>query len=137
MNDELVVEMINEMIRRARIDGKISVKGISDGNHTFRELYNHRTILFAIVCNFHKDISWKSKRHFDEEIDPMFNGCFIAGINTPNGLMTYHIKLEYWDLFNIPELERAYPYDGHNNDDDLLRLLSLINYNKEVRDKQK
>lgn len=126
MNDKLVVKMINDMIKTSRLDGKISTKDISDVYHTFRQLYNHRTILFAIVCNTYPDISWKSKKHFDEENDPMFNGDFIAGINTPEGTATYHMKLEYWDLFNIPEIERAYPYDGHNSDEDLKRLVSLI-----------
>ena len=63
----------------------------------------------------------------------MFNGDFIAGINTPQGPATYHIKLEYWDLFNVVELERAYPYDGHTSDEDLTRLSSLINLNKEKK----
>ena len=54
----------------------------------------------------------------------MFNGDFIAGINTTQGPFTYHLKLEYWDLFDIPEIERAYPYNKHN--DDLKCLLSLI-----------
>jgi len=133
MEQELVVKMINDMIKTSRIEGKISTKDISDVYHTFRQLYSHRTILFALVCNAYQDISWKSKKHFDEENDPMFDGDFIAGINTPQGPATYHMKLEYWDLFNIPELERAYPYDGHNSDVDLLRLISLIYSNNKTK----
>jgi len=135
MNQELVVKMINDMIKTSRLEGKISTKDISDGYHTFRQLYNHRTILFALVCNAYPEISWKSKKHFDDEKDPMFNGDFIAGINTPEGPATYHMKLEYWDLFNIPEIERAYPYDGHNSDEDLERLLSLIKFDNKVKEK--
>lgn len=41
----------------------------------------------------------------------MFEGDFIVGINTPQGIATFHIKLEYWDLFNIPEIENAPKYD--------------------------
>jgi len=136
MNEELFVKMINEMIKTSRLEGNISTKDISDVYHTFRQLYNHRTILFALVCNAYPELSWKSKKHFDEENDPMFNGDFIAGINTPQGPATYHIKLEYWDLFNIIEIERAYPYDGHTSDEDLTRLSSLINLNK-VNEKSK
>ena len=40
----------------------------------------------------------------------MFLIIFIARINTPDGIATYHIKLQYWDLFDIPELERAPKY---------------------------
>ena len=129
MNEELVVKMINEMIKTSRLEGNISTKDISDVYHTFRELYTQRTILFALVCNAYKDISWKSKKHYNEEEDPMFDGDFVAGINTPEGNATYHIKLKYWDLFDIPEIERAYPYDGYSSDDVLNRLISLINEN--------
>ena len=55
----------------------------------------------------------------------MFPGSFIAGINTPEGIATYHIKLQYWDLFNIPELEKAPKYDNYDNNEVLKRILSL------------
>ena len=41
---------------------------ISDGCHTFDELYYHRMMLFSIICNTHKDKAWKSYRHSDGEI---------------------------------------------------------------------
>ena len=28
---------------------------ISDGSHTFGELYHHRAILFAVICNTYKE----------------------------------------------------------------------------------
>lgn len=71
------------------------------------------------------DISWKSRKHYDEENDPMFSDSFIAGINTPDGVATYHIKLQYWDLFDIPELERAPKYDDYSSEEVLKRVLSL------------
>ena len=94
---------INDLIIDSKLSDEISTKEISDGHHTFGELYHHRIILFCTLCNLFPDISWKSKKHFDEENDPMFEGDFIAGINTPSGLASYHIKLKYWDLFHIPE----------------------------------
>ncbi len=33
-----------------------------------------------IICNLLPEISWKSKKHFDEENDPMFNDSFIVGM---------------------------------------------------------
>ena len=65
------------------------------------------------------------KKHFDEEKDPMFNDNFIAGINTPDGIVTYHIKLKYWEMFSIPELERAPKYDGYDSSDVIERVYSL------------
>lgn len=33
---------------------------ISDGSHTFEELYHHRAILFSITCNTYKNQPWKA-----------------------------------------------------------------------------
>ena len=55
----------------------------------------------------------------------MFFDSFIAGINTPDGIATYHIKSQYWDLFDIPELERAPKYEFYSSDESLERVLSL------------
>ncbi len=38
---------------------------VSDGNHTFNELYMHRTTLFNIILCQNKDKAWKSKLHDD------------------------------------------------------------------------
>lgn len=119
------IEEINEMIQENKKLGIISSKDIRDGHHTFGELYKNRIILFCTLCNLLPNISWKSKKHFDEENDPMFSDSFIAGINTPEGIATYHIKLKYWDLFDVPELEKAPKYDNYNNEEVLKRILSL------------
>lgn len=121
----LKIEEINQLIEDHVTAKEISSKDISDTRHTFGELYKHRIILFCTICNLLPDLSWKSKKHFDEENDPMFDDSFIAGINTPKGSATYHIKLKYWELFNIQELERAPKYDAYNSDDVLERILSL------------
>lgn len=118
---------INNLILENKMSEKISTKEISDGHHTFGELYKHRIMLFCTLCNLMPEISWKSKKHFDEDNDPMFNDNFIAGINTPEGVATYHIKLKYWEMFNVPELERAPRFDLYNSDDVINRILSLNN----------
>lgn len=118
-----VTEINNLIIENKRMG--MSAKDISDGNHTFRELYKQRLVLFCTICNLFPDISWKAKKHFDNDNDPMFNGCFIAGINTPEGVACYHIKLEYWDLFTIPEIEKSPEYTLYSSDEVLERILSL------------
>lgn len=89
-----------------------------DDYHTMNELYDHRTVLFAIICKF-SDKSWKSKKHSDGTSE---DGWFIAGIETPYGQITYHQKEEYWELFQCKELYTAPEYDGHTPDDVLERL---------------
>jgi len=126
------IDVINETIKHEKEKGTISTKEINGGYHTFGELYNHRNSLFCVICNSYPEISFKSKKHFDEENDPMFNGDFIAGINTPLGVASYHIKLQYWDDFHIQEIERAPEYDGHDSNDDIMRILSLTNNHNKI-----
>lgn len=95
----------------------------SDGYHTFNELYHHRAVLFSVICNTYKDISWKSKRHDD---GTMYDGMFIVGIETPNGQATYHYDIEpYWDMFDVKELEYAPKWDGHTPEKAIERIGKL------------
>lgn len=111
----------NEQLR-AQI-GEVEDKGkISDGYHTFNELYYHRMILFSVICNHHKDIAWKSWKHAD---GTMFDDYFIVGITTPKGDYTYHYQKQYWNIFDVKELEFAPEWDGHQPKD-IDRLLSII-----------
>lgn len=95
----------------------------SDGYHTFNELYDHRTLLLAVIANNNPSISWKSLKHND---GTMFKNMFIVGINTPEGQITYHVELDKWDLFNIYEFDKAPEFDGHTSKDVLHRLKSLF-----------
>ena len=95
---------------------------ISDGSHTFDELYYHRMVLFSIICNQNKELAWKSKLHQD---GTMYDNYFIVGITTPEGDYTYHYDLEYWDMFKVKELEKAPEWDGHKPKD-ITRLYSLL-----------
>lgn len=102
-------------------DNGISVKDISDGYHTFNELYYHRAVLFSLVCKANKEHAWKSRLHSD---GTMWDGLFIVGITTPEGNYSYHYNDERWDMFDVKELEKAPEYDGHLPSD-IGRLFSL------------
>lgn len=106
-------------------DRNVSVGNLSDGYHTFNELYHHRAVLFSVICNSHKDIAWKSKQHDNPE-EPMYDGMFIVGIETPNGQATYHYDIDpYWDMFDVKELERAPKWDGHTPQQAIERIGTL------------
>lgn len=126
-------EIINKLIQEYKKDTNFSSKEISDGHHTFEELYYHRIILFCTICNLFPELLWKSKKHFDEENDPMFNDSFIAGINTPKGIATYHIKTKYWELFDIPEIDRAPKYDKYSPSEVIDRVYSLSKKHKHIK----
>lgn len=96
---------------------------ISDGYHTFDELYHHRMVLFAIICNIADDgDAWKSKLHHD---GTMYDDYFIVGINTPEGQYSYHYHMDNWDTFQVTELDFAPEWDGHKPED-ITRLFSLL-----------
>lgn len=97
----------------------------SDGFHTFNELYTHRGYLFAMICADHLDIAWKSRWHADGS---MFDGMFLAGINTPYGQATYHMNIDpFWDVLKVLELPAAPEWDGHTPTMALERIAAMAN----------
>jgi hypothetical protein len=113
---------------------------ISDGYHTFDELYEFRKVYNAALFNewakfrtnqpdgsieqpmydVHK--SWK---HHDGELC-FGGGWFIVVAMLPTGQISNHYEAKDWDLFKIPEVESAkYPFDGHTGKDVLERLKTL------------
>lgn len=105
---------------------EVPAKGIgevSDGFHTFNELYHHRAVLFSVICNSMPEKAWKSKLH---NTGDMFPGMFVVGIITPEGYATYHFDVElYWDMFNVQELTMAPEWDGHTPEDAINRISKL------------
>lgn len=96
---------------------------VSDGYHTFNELYHHRAVLFSVICNLMPEKAWKSKHH---DTGDMYDGMFIVGIETPEGQATYHYYIDpYWDMFRVKELERAPKWDGHTASDAIERIGTL------------
>ncbi len=96
---------------------------VSDGYHTFNELYHHRAVLFSVICNQHPERAWKSKKHHD---GTMYDGMFIVGVETPEGAATYHYDIDpYWDIFHVPEVEYAPEWDGHTPAEAIRRIGTL------------
>jgi len=129
--------MTDEM--RAREEAICEVAGIkdigdlSDGFHTFNQLYYQRMMLFATIVKQNRGRAWKSLRHEDGELC-FGGGWFIVGIDTPEGSYTYHYEDNYYSLFDCVELERAKHWDGHT-EKDVTRLLSLPTLEKQERDR--
>jgi hypothetical protein len=95
---------------------------LSDGYHTFEELYFHRMILFSVVCKQNKDKSWRSLLHND---GTMFKDYFIVGIETEKGQYTYHYHINHFHHFaGVKILDKAPSWDGHKPED-VIRLKDL------------
>lgn len=104
---------------------------ISDGYHTFGELYDHRRALTAVLAKIvaNSDVIghcvWRSRKHHPDD-NPIFEGgYFIVGFDLPTGQISYHYKLSHWDDFSgVNELEHAPKWDGHTSNDTVTRLLT-------------
>lgn len=115
---------------------------LSDGYHTFDELYEFRKMYNAALFNewatdgftdkyagtwvdrpkYNVHKSWK---HYDGELC-FGGGWFIVSAMLPTGLISNHYKEEDWSLFKVSEVEKAlFPFDGHNGSDVLERLKQL------------
>ena len=102
----------------------------SDGYHSFNELYEYRMLYNAALFNewgrHGKYQVQKSKRHSNGE-ECFGGGWFIVVAVLPTGQITNHYKIEYWDLFKIPEVKRVtIKYDGHTPQDVATRLRAAI-----------
>jgi hypothetical protein len=103
---------------------------ISDGYHTFDELYEFRKLYNALLFNewaktekYNVHKSWK---HNDGE-DCFGGGWFIVVAILPTGQISNHYKATDWDLFQVPGTSKAlFPFDGHTGKDVLERMKELI-----------
>jgi hypothetical protein len=101
---------------------------ISDGYHTFDELYEHRIVLYITLCRVLQEENvvniWRSKLHSDGS---SFGGWFILGIRQVKGQqITYHLPESYWKECEFAQtLEKAPEFDGHNSQSVLKRLKEL------------
>lgn len=118
---------VNELIRT---EVKPDERGeVSDGYHSFNELYDHRIINFIIICKcllwrLPSTPIWKSKAHADGTV---YDGWFIMGIYpAPGQQISYHLPMKYWDMTKFArELTTAPEWDKHTPTDVLVRLTRL------------
>ena len=88
---------------------------ISDGHHTFDELYEHRCALFVALMKTNPALSWRANNHDD---GVCFEGWFIAGMHLVTGDISYHLPVRMWDLLDNVGIEtrlRAPKWDGHSS----------------------
>lgn len=101
---------------------------ISDGYHTFNELYEHRHALFLNLVKCHKDKAFKTWKNKEGE---RWEGWFILGLNTTYGQISYHLPGDYWATIDVKEVERNTNYDGHTSNDVVIRLLKMLSEREE------
>lgn len=123
---ESVIEKVTEELCKKAVKQGAKLGNVSDGYHTFNELYEARNTLFialAKMASKEKEV-WKSMNHSDGS---NYNGWFILGINKRKGSqITFHLPLAMWDKCKFAEtLEKAPAFDGHSSKDVLERIGKL------------
>ena len=108
---------------------------VSDGYHTFNELYEYRMLYNAALFNeFAKQGLYdvhKSRKHSDGEYPFGDSNWFIVMAELPTGQISNHYEMKDWDKFQIPEKPLANKWDEHSPRDVAERLTSFTNPKKE------
>jgi hypothetical protein len=134
---ELEVYQINQHIQTKKKDGLLDSNLISDGYHSFGELYEHRIRLFLALCKerkFHADTITelggiaKGQHHVWAFVENESEEWFLMGINKEKGeQITYHLPARFWsEVCEFAEILKEKPeFDGHTSADVLERLKQL------------
>lgn len=108
---------------------------VSDGYHTFNELYEYRMLYNAALFNeFAKQGLYdvhKSRKHSDGEYPFGDSNWFIVMAELPTGQISNHYEMKDWDKFQIPEKPLANKWDEHSPRDVADRLTSFTTPEKE------
>ena len=105
------------------------IEQVSDGYHTFAELYEYRKLYNAAffnelakkgIYNVHK-----SKKHATGE-ECFGGGWFIVMADLPTGQISNHYELKDWDLFKCTEKSFSDIWDGHSPQEAAKRLLEYL-----------
>lgn len=116
---------LNQIIK----DENLNTNLISDGYHTFQELYEFRKTFNAALFNewskqgkYETHKSWK---HADG-LDCYGGGWFVVVAVLPTGQISNHYPAKDWNDFKIEELSQAkYEWDKHEAKDVLERIAAL------------
>lgn len=129
------MERINDLLQSLKYDGQ-NIGTVSDGYHTFDELYEHRIRNYMTVCKLYSDLTpllvsssdypiWMSEKHSDGSV---WDGWFILGIfSEPGEQITYHLPNKHWEECKVfaKVVDQAPEWDGHTSADVLERLRRL------------
>ena len=125
-----ILGMVNSALQDLKKYGMLDLSQISDGYHTFSELYEHRITLWIAFCEMFDaykaamrtdNPTWRSKKHSDGS---SYDGWFILGVGSlPGEQITYHIPMSKWEDCDFAiTLDKAPEFDGHTSNDVLKRL---------------
>jgi len=122
----MTVAEINKLIQELPSEERGKV---SDGYHSFSELYDHRIQLWIKVCEFlssptdaNSPTVWRTLKHSDGS---SYDGWFVLGSCRKDGSnqITYHLPISKWNECSFADtLDKAPKWDGHTSANVLSRL---------------
>lgn len=132
---EYYTRWINDIIQNSKEDKGLVVETISDGYHTFKELYDFRlyltaawfyTIYYTHVTTGATIPVWRSKLHSDGTMYE--GGWFVVGLGFAEGhQISFHYEEKHWDMFHFCRtLPKAPEWDGHTSQEVLKRIKKMI-----------
>lgn len=104
---------------------------ISDGYHTFDELYEHRFALWIALCRKTTHTVreswnpvWRALKHSDGSY---YEGWFVLGMfHEPGHQISYHLPLSKWEETDFARTRDLAPeFDGHTPADVVKRIMAL------------
>ena len=104
------------------------MSSVSDGYHTFAELYKYRMLYNAVAVRHWRLSGYgvtKSWRHHDGELC-FGGGWFIVTAQLPQGQVSNHYPAEAWGMFTVPELDVAPKWDGHTPEEAAERIRKYL-----------
>ncbi len=121
--------MTIDEINKGILENEGEDKGdVSDGFHTFYELYEFRKVYNAVLFNeWYSQSKYgvhKSERHSDG-VQCFGGGWFIVVATLPSGDISNHYEMKDWDLFRCEVREKAKEWDGYTPQDVVARLLTI------------
>lgn len=104
---------------------------ISDGYHTFEELYDHRVALYLALC---KMTGWPAYFKIDKDNwnqDEVWKNWICLFLETPEGQISYHVPYGYYEMIQTFAKESPdHKWDNHTSSDVLYRILKVARFGK-------
>lgn len=127
--DSRTPEEISDILVKYGMETIDDMGEVSDGYHTFNELYEFRKVYNAAFFNelvAHNVCEVvKSTRHHDGE-ECFGGGWFIVMAQLPTGQVSNHYEMKDWDLFKCKAVYKAPKWDGHTPQDVVKRITDYL-----------
>ena len=138
LKNKIRKERIHNLMNNSIIHSK-DVGSISDGYHTFDELYEYRLLYNAAFFNELAEQGLydvhKSKKESDGKSPFNNENMFVVMAELPTGQISNHYEMKHWNLFNVPIKDKANVWDNHTSKDVCERIRKyLFKYPKTYSD---